>query len=497
MNEKQLYKDWELFRINLLKETPLEFELPEVKIKRIAKLVEPGNYEAFFKYYFPNYCYAPPASFHKKASKRLIETDNIYEVRAWSRELAKSARTMLEVMYLALTGKVKNVILISASNKSAVNLLNPYRINFEINQRIINDFGDQKGLKWEEGHFVTRCNVAFSAFGAGESPRGTRNEDIRPDVVIFDDIDTDEEVRNPARIKTKWDWIEQAVMPTVSVSKNKRIIFCGNIIGKDTCITRASVFADHYEIVNIRDKNGNSTWPEKNTENAIDHTLSKISYRSGQKEYFNNPISEGTVFKEVNWKRCEPLGKYQFLVCYTDPSFKDSKKNDFKATVLIGMYKDEFHVLKAYIDQTSTRKMVEWHYDIEAHVNGKTAVYYYMEANFIQDILLNEFDTYAVEKGKLIPIRGDERSKPDKFTRIESNLEPLMTRGKLWFDEREKDNPNMKRLEEQFLLLEPGSRAHDDGPDAVEGGVWIINNKLRRIGKIETKPHSNSSKNRF
>ena len=36
----------------------------------------------------------------------------------------------------------------------------------------------------------------------------------------------------------------------------------------------------------------------------------------------------------------------------------------------------------------------------------------------------------------------------------------------------------MRRLEEQFKAIEPKLSAHDDGPDAVEGAVWIINNKL-------------------
>jgi len=35
----------------------------------------------------------------------------------------------------------------------------------------------------------------------------------------------------------------------------------------------------------------------------------------------------------------------------------------------------------------------------------------------------------------------------------------------------------MKKTKFQFLALSPKSRANDDAPDAVEGGVWIINNK--------------------
>ena len=73
---------------------------------------------------------------------------------------------------------------------------------------------------------------------------------------------------------------------------------------------------------------------------------------------------------------------------------------------------------------------------------------------------------------------GDTRKKGDKFTRIESRLDPLVRNGQLYLNAAEKDNPHMKRLAEQFMAFGPGSRAHDDGPDAVEGAIWLIREKF-------------------
>src|SRR5690625_4342227 len=78
--------------------------------------------------------------------------------------------------------------------------------------------------------------------------------------------------------------------------------------------------ADHAQIVNIRDKNGKSTWPTKNTEEAIDRVLKTISYRSAQKEYFNNPISEGTVFTDLYYDRVPKLSTCEKVAVYADPS---------------------------------------------------------------------------------------------------------------------------------------------------------------------------------
>lgn len=474
--EKQYQAEWANFRDNILKAAPIElnenFADKKARIKRLE-----AHPEDWFQYYFPNFCFAEPAKFHKRATKRLLKKMEWYEVRAWSRELAKSTRSMMEILYLCLSGKKKNVLLVSSSYGNAERLLLPFKGSLELNPRIINDYGIQEKLgSWEAGEFITRKNVAFRAIGAGQNPRGTKNDEIRPDLILIDDIDTDEDCRNPEIVTKKWRWLEKALLATRSISRPLTVLFNGNIIAPFCCVTEAIKHADHTDVINIRDKKGISSWLEKNTEAMIDRVLSKISYAAQQQEYFNNPVREGTVFKEMAFKHAMPLRAYTYLVCYTDPSFKDSKKNDFKATVLVGKWRDEFHVIKCFLQQTTTAKMIDWHYQMMELV-GDRPCYYYMEEVFLQDLIIHEFYRVAETREKTIPIMGDKRSKSDKFTRIESLLEPLHRNGKLYLNEREKDNPSMLSLKDQFEALGPGSRAHDDGPDAVEGAVWQINNK--------------------
>ena len=470
---------WEELKENLRRSTTVdESESTSGKKTRISRLE--SDPEAWFEYYFPDYYSARPARFHRAATRRILSHDKWYEVRAWSRELAKSTRSMMEIMYLVLTGKSKNVLYVSWSNDNACNLLEPVMLNLEANQRIINDYGAQeKPGKWETGNFRTLKGASFRAIGAGESPRGTRNEEKRPDVIVIDDIDTDKTVRNPEQVKKVWDWVERALIPTVSVSGDWRIIFNGNIIAKDSCITRAIDMADHVDIVNIRDKNGKSTWPEKNSEEDIDRILSKISYRAQQGEYFNNPIREGTVFKEIYYKQLQHLHHYRFLLAYGDPSFKESKRNDFKAVSLVGPWNDEWHVLKSFVDQTGTAQMAEWYKLIYDFVAGRTPLYMYMEANATQDIILQQVNDYIFKNNWGFMVAADERSKGDKFSRIESLLEPLNRNQKLWFNEKEKDNPHMKRMEDQMLALEPALSAHDDGPDSLHGAVSLAKEKVQ------------------
>jgi len=149
-------------------------------------------------------------------------------------------------------------------------------------------------------------------------------------------------------------------------------------------------------------------------------------------------------------------------------------------------WQGEFHIIKAFVEQTTIAQMIEWHYYISNMVRPNRC-YFLIEGGFIQDMFIKEFHDPANQKGRPpIPINIDPRSKQDKFTRIECLLEPLNRNGKLYLNAADKSNPHMQRLEAQFLTLSPTSRAHDDGPDAVEGAVYAI---YEKIGGHKTDSH--------
>lgn len=134
----------------------------ETEIRQRRERLE-KNDEEWFKYYFAMYCTCESAAFHKKATGRLMRNNRWYEVRAWSRELAKSARSMMEISKLALTKKIRNVLLISNSADNAERLLLPFMANFEENQRIIQDYGQQKNRERGKPGNSPACAGAPSA----------------------------------------------------------------------------------------------------------------------------------------------------------------------------------------------------------------------------------------------------------------------------------------------------------------------------------------------
>jgi hypothetical protein len=486
VTDKEYLLQWREFCENLDNATPIDLtESASAKIKRVKELE--ANPEQWFKYYFPNYYTSEPADFHIKATRRVLKNDEWYEVRSWARELSKSGRTMMEVLYLAMTGKKSNILLVSNSADNAERLLLPYKANLERNNRLINDYGVQRRIgSWEASEFKTRKNVAFRAIGVGQSPRGTRNDAKRPDVILVDDIDTDEICRNEDRVKENVKWIEEALIPTRSISTGLLMIVCGNIIAKYCCITEMAKKADKHDIVNIRDADGKSTWPQKNTEEQIDRVEETISASAFQKEYFNNPEDDGDVFKDLQVDKLPQLRHCDYVVAYADPapSNKDRTTASAKSVVIIGRKGLKYGIYKAWLNQMTTAVFVD--YMFEAHDYLKAAgvdpINIYIENNTLQDphyeqVLLPMIFKNGEEKNIALPITPDERKKPDKHVRCEGTLEPKNRLGQLIFNKAEEDNPHMKRLMSQFTGFTMKSKKID-GVDAVEGGVVVIENKV-------------------
>lgn len=466
--------------------------------RRKKKLL--ADYGAFCKYYFPHYCIADAAPFHINLANELAQDPQAFLVKKWARSLAKSTNAAIMIpCWLMLRGDLKFMVLASNTETNAVGLLSDLQAELEANQRLIHDFGEFQRLgSWGLGDFKTKQGVRFKAIGRRQSPRGLRNGQHRPDLILLDDLDDDELVKNPKLVRLSAKWAITALFGCFS-AKGGRFVAVGNLIDDNSVLKKLEDNPkSKVEQVNLLDEDGEPTWDYYSKEECL-NMIETMGYVMSQREYFNNPIKEGTIYKEeyFQYKKALPLNDYDALVCYTDPSFKSSSKNDFKATVLIGKTGHEYHLLKAYVKQTSVSKMIDWHYKIMKYANGQGNINYYIEANFTQDQHLKNFEDEAKRRGLAVPIRPDKRKKPNKHGRIEA-MSPYFEKGYFFVDVREWDNPHIVRLIDQFTTFENGSKAPDDAPDAVEGAIFILNERTGSIKKPTIiKRQKSSSKYRY
>lgn len=460
------------------------------KLARIKKVR--GDYAAFVDYYFPHYTINPEtgkttpcADFHIKAANKVKKERNLKAVFKWHRGAAKSTHLDIFIPLWLKCQEVKQLnvmVLVGKSEDNANTLLADIQAELQFNQRYIHDFGQQyNNGSWEEGKFVTIDGTAFFARGRGQSPRGLRHRNHRPDYIVIDDLDDDELCENPARVTRLTKWVKEALFGALDGGRG-RFIMVGNLIAKNSVLANiAATDGVHVSQVNIWDKNGNVSWAAKWTPDEVKDIERFQGYRSFQKEYMNNPITEGAVFRQdwIKWGKLPDLKKFEELILYIDPSFKGTTKNDYKAAKLWGKVGSQLWHIKAFVRQCSVSEMVRWLYDLyEWSLEKGIAIKWYMEANFMQDTILDEFRREGDLRGYQLPISADRRKKPDKFQRIEA-ISPLWERGFVSYNDAERNDPDMLAGIDQTLAFEKGMRGHDDAPDADEGAIWFLQKHSR------------------
>lgn len=476
------------------------------KLARIKKVR--ADYAAFVAYYFPHYTVNPEtgkttpcADFHIKAANKVKKERNLKAVFKWHRGAAKSTHLDIFIPLWLKCQEVKQLnvmVLVGKSEDNANTLLADVQAELQFNRRYINDFGEQYNSgSWEEGEFVTKDGTAFFARGRGQSPRGLRYRSHRPDYIVIDDLDDDELCESPARVTRLTNWVKEALFGALDGGRG-RFIMVGNLIAKNSVLANiAATDGVHVSQVNIWDKNGNVSWAAKWTPEEVKDIERFQGYRSFQKEYMNNPITEGAVFRQdwIKWGKLPDLKKFEEIILYIDPSFKGTTKNDYKAAKLWGKVASQLWHIKAFVRQCSVAEMVRWLYDLyEWSLEKGIAIKWYMEANFMQDTILDEFRREGDLRGYQLPISGDKRKKPDKFQRVEA-ISPLWERGFVTYNEDEKNDPDMLAGIEQTLAFEKGMRGHDDAPDADEGAIWYLQKHTRTNSFTPSFGRLNNAKN--
>lgn len=491
---------------NIKKQTkPKKIETSEAKEERIKRLL--GNFELFCKYYFARYMDCDFAYFHKEFANYVIDNEDCYAIAEWPREHAKSVLIdIFIVMFLKATKELTGLLLGSATYDKAKGLLSDLQAELEGNQLYIEDFGEQVSFgNWQSGHFITKDGIGFWAFGRGQSPRGAREAHLRPNVGIIDDIDDKKIIKNIELVTEAVDWVNEDFLGALD-TRASRLMVGGNRIGKHSILAHLVGDIDeedpkregiyHSKVYAIEDPkthekagmdNGVPAW-NRYTLLMLKRKFEKMGYTSSRREFFHEWIIAGLVFQYSWFKygKVKNIEEYDSIVTYCDPSFRAHKKSDFKAIVTIGKTGKNYHLLWCWIRQASVHSMVIAFYDAFG-IFGEFSTYW-MEAVFLQEDLLNDFDQEADKREEQLPIRPDKRSKPDKSVRIE-NISPYFERGVFLIDEQLRKCKDTQILILQFMGF--GGNGKDDGPDATEGAIHKLNKATRkskfkpRMGKFK------------
>lgn len=457
------------------------------------------DYRFFFEYYFPHYAKSKCSWFQIRAANKLKKGIKISMLLEWFRSSAKSTHASIGYpLWLKINNELNVFLLVGENETKAKKLLSDVQAELQYNPRFINDFGEQFSYgNWEEGNFVTKDDKAFFSLGMGQSPRGIRHHEHRPDLILVDDVDTKKRCKNPRLVGEAVDWVTEDLMGCFDEDENarQRMIIANNRIAKTSIfsgLVAALINAYHLK-VNAVDKNGNPSWPQRHSKQYWITKEANTTYRGYQANYMNNPITVGKIFQAswIQWKKLPKLSQYDSIIAYLDPSYRAT--GDHKAIKIWGKIGRELHLIKAFVRQCDITEAVKWTYDVDLTWPDDATINYYVEGNFIQDDFINDFDEEGDERGWYVPIIADKRQKPDKFDRIEK-ISAFYKRGNVYYNEAEKDNADMKKSIEHLLAFEKGSGAPDDSPDADEGAIWLLMKRTRMASftpVIASRKHTN------
>jgi predicted phage terminase large subunit-like protein len=413
-----------------------------------------------------------PAVFHRELYTILL-TER-YAAIAAPREHAKSTVVSVIFPLYCICYKLRRFIVLIGDNQANAALqLAAIKEELETNAKLREDFGDLVGdKKWDVNDCRTNTGISIVARGAGQSMRGLRYRQYRPDLIILDDLENEESVDNPETREKLIKWFKGTVM---SLGKNAQIFAVGTILHFDSFLSNLldpekfkRFIKRTYEAVDDEWTPDSVLWPEKWDLQSLKEKEGDVGSVFFNQEFRNRPISADTQVFQEGWiirhayRREELQQKPCVRVTYYDPAISLKKRADFFASVTLAIDTNGFlHVERAegvklpYIKQ---KEFILNRYDEEQPVVVG------IENQAYQDALKQEMEEQSRVTGRYINVVGVPNL-TDKFLRI-SSISSLVENGTIRFCL----DGTQKTLIQQLLFL---GKIKDDQADALQGAVQL------------------------
>lgn len=481
---------------------------PAAVSARRAKVMDKNNgFEFFVNNYFPHYIRNNAKSdLHKYLFTRLPEIirskESENEAIAAPRGEAKSTLvSQLFVLWCAVCGYKKFVLIVMDSLDQAYPMLEAIKAELEFNPRLRCDFAEAcgQGRIWQAGTIVTANAARLQAAGSGKKIRGLRHGARRPDLVVLDDIENDEQVATPEQRDKLQSWLEKTVTPLGGVGEKLDIVYIGTILHYDSVLNRmlknefwtAHKFKaivrwpddmalwDKWEEIHRNDskkaaqaffqanqaamlKGAVTSWSARGILELMT-IRARIGLSSFASEYQNDPLAgDDAPFANsiVFWVNRLPDWIY-YGAC--DPSLGKAGKARDPSALLVGGYDRKNGVLDIVEAQIKRRIPDLIISDIIALQKQYQCQSWAIETVQFQEFLKTELVKRSARQGIPVPAIG---IKPitDKLLRIES-IQPHMHNGLIRL------HPNQTTLIDQLRHFPRAD--HDDGADALQM-LWML-----------------------
>ncbi|MEE0566257.1 MAG: phage terminase large subunit [Lactobacillus rogosae] len=522
-----LFKDTIPERLRILKD--YEAGAPLTGKGGIRQRLGAIDMEFFGRAYFPHYFSRPSPEFHKELDaiwqqgvlkgqypitpvkiKEISRMNGTKRVAAAPRGHAKSTTlTFKGTMHAIVYGYKHYPIIISDSSEQAEGFLDNIRVEFEENEFLKEDFGDLTGKVWRSNVLITSTNIKVEAIGSGKKIRGRKHRNWRPDLIVLDDIENDENVRTPEQRSKLENWFLKAV--SKAGDDYTDIVYIGTLLHYDSLLAKTlknpgykaikykavisfskaddlwKKWEDIYtDLSNDNHEEDARAYFEANRDAMLEGTQvlweEKLSYyylmvmrvtegeASFNSEEQNEPINPEDCIFNKEWFEFYNEAEIDFnsrdymFFGFVDPSLGKTKHSDFSAIITMAKHKVSgyMYVMDADIERRHPDKIIEDVLEKERWLRrdfGRGYKKFGAETVQFQWFLKEELAKASAKAGLYLPIE-EVPQVSDKTMRVQT-LQPDVKNHYIKFNKRH------KLLLEQMEHFPMG--AHDDGPDALEG----------------------------
>ena len=304
---------------------------------------------AFRKEFIPSDDDVKPAKFHEEWSNILLNGKENFAVEAF-RESAKTQIVIRANLLHALTYPQESrsyLVVICATQRTASKMLLGVSREFLNNPAmngLMREVRENSGLAFEVAYH-NAPTVRIEAYGKGAAVRGLSWGAKRPDLVIIDDPQDQEDASSETVTAGDWDCFLSDVY---FLGQASRIFIIGNNLG-ERCImecimrnnTRLKFTVNKIPII---DENGKSAWPEKWPLQAIEKEREEFAVLGKTDLWYMNKMCEcisplSQKFKREYFKYYDRVPDLHGMNVYTAVDLAVSQKvnADYSAIVTVGV----------------------------------------------------------------------------------------------------------------------------------------------------------------
>lgn len=319
---------------------------------------------------FPQYFTAPFAPRHEELWEWMesIQLDNYVKafIAIWGRGGAKSTNAETGVVRLGAEERRRYALYVSSTQDKAdthvANIAGMIESKtfgsyyHKMSMRAKGKFGNIKG--WRREHLQAANGFSVDAFGLDSGLRGIKIDEVRPDIIILDDVD--EKFESPKVTLKKMQTITDTVLP--SGSKNCAVLFIQNLIAADSIASRLMdmradflrdrIFSGPFPALDnfsyeLQDHlfmitSGEPTWAGQTIE-TCQAQINLWGISAFRREAQHEVDLTGGIWDGVEWMHVDydHLPQFKRKVCWVDPAVTDKPESASQGISIGGLDYDD------------------------------------------------------------------------------------------------------------------------------------------------------------